>query len=185
MNLNTNTVNIGGVLYQQDAITGDLFHLKEVSTKKKGKGRPPSKYKNQNYNIIRLVIDLGHGWLDDIVYGSCNRAAGTSNGKINVSIRDVIDLLRLPEFSSKDVGCSMYTFETSDRRQQLVAQAARHALNGIAHHLHQNPNLKEALDNLWLERFGRLTEQERMLHEMEQQVEATIVQTRHMGHQME
>lgn len=185
MNLNTNTINIGGILYQQDVVTGDLSYLKEASTKKKGKGRPPSKYKNENYNIIRLAIDLGHGWLDDIIYGSCNTAAGTSNGKINVSIRDVIDLIRLPEFSSKDVGCSMYTFETSDRRQQLVAQAARHALNGINHYLYQNPSLKEALENLWIERFGHLTEQERMLHEMEQQVETDTVQPRHMGHQIE
>lgn len=170
MNLNTNTTNIGGILYQQDAVTGDLSHLKEASTKKKGKGRPPLKTKNKYYQIIQAILTIQQkdvsnitelnraewpearqNWFDDIVYGSCNTSVGVNNGKLNVSIRDVKALLRLPEFSSKDVGASMYTFETDDRRQRAVAQAARHALDGINHYLHCNPSLLEALENLVLE----------------------------------
>ena len=44
MNLNTNTIDISGNLYLQDAPTGDLSPLKEASTKKKGKGRPAADF---------------------------------------------------------------------------------------------------------------------------------------------
>lgn len=170
MNLNTNTIDISGNLYLQDALTGDLSPLKEVSTKKKGKGRPAKRTTNQHYQVVQALLTMQQkdasniaelnraewpearqNWFDDIVYGSCNTSVGVNNGKLNVSIRDVKALLRLPEFSSKDVGTSMYTFTTDTRRQRLVAQAARHALDGINHYLHRNPSLLEALENLVME----------------------------------
>ncbi len=152
MNLKSNKINIDGKLYEQNNITGDLTPLTEFRKATKGAGRPPAITINENYQVIRMALTLGQNWINDIIYGSCTTSAGVSNGRLNVRIKEATQLLCLPKFSSKDVGISLYTFNLSDRRQRLVAQAARHALDGINHYLQTHKSLWEALENFVLER---------------------------------
>lgn len=155
MNLNTNLIKIGDNHYHQDRF-GNLKPVKQTNvvgspTGSSQRGRKPKVTQNPYADIIRLALKLKMNWVDDYIIGAAFTSAGCSNGKPNVSPDDVASLLCCEEICAKNVGVSMYTFEISLRRQQLVAQAARFALNGIDYFLHMNPSMLEAMENLVLE----------------------------------
>lgn len=160
MNLNTNLIKIGDHHYHQDRF-GNLKPLKQTNvvgspvysttTGSSQRGRKPKVTQNPYADIIRLALKLKMNWIDDYIIGAAFTSAGSSNSKPNVSPDDVASLLCCEEISAKNVGVSMYTFEISLRRQQLVAQAARFALNGVDYFFHKNPSMLEAMENLVLE----------------------------------
>lgn len=81
-------------------------------------------------------------WLDNIVRGAICAGPGTNNGKENVSVGDVMRVLRLPTISTTVAGNILYNHDIermSSRQVERVVQAARIALCGIIHYLRSHP----------------------------------------------
>ncbi|MCP8467199.1 helix-turn-helix domain-containing protein [Pseudomonas sp. ZM23] len=81
-------------------------------------------------------------WLDDIIRGAITTGPGTNNGKENVSVGDVIKVLRLPTISTTVASEILYNHDferMSPRQVERVIQAARLALGGVVHYLRSHP----------------------------------------------
>ncbi|EJM25760.1 hypothetical protein [Pseudomonas sp. GM25] len=90
--------------------------------------------------IELLTTDLGKPhplWLDNIIFGSCLRAAGQSQNVCNVAMNEVVGTLYLHEFKVE----TLVTQGTSLRKAQRIIKAARHASHGINNYLRRRPKL--------------------------------------------
>lgn len=107
---------------------------------------PLSKYFDHltlaDFDPVTLKNNGVPGWLDDIIRGAITTGPGTNNGKENVSVGDVIQVLRLPTISTTVARDILYNHDferMSSRQVERAVQAARIALGGVIHHLRSHP----------------------------------------------
>ncbi len=123
-----------------------LTPTKQQDAKSEGRpkrGRPPVKTENPIARLAPFIVLDRPGWFQDIVYGSISRAAGTSKGRLNVRLSDVVSLLYMSEIST--VATSWKGLPA--RSSQAITQSARHVIDGVVHYLSRNPHVKAHFDS--------------------------------------
>ncbi|MCJ1881134.1 helix-turn-helix domain-containing protein [Pseudomonas nitroreducens] len=117
----------------------NVVELKPLRTKVRAIiSNPLSKY----FDYVTLADNEIPGWLDDIVRGAITTGPGTNNGKENVSVGDVIQVLRLPTISTTVAREILHNHDferMSSRQVERAVQAARIALGGVVHYLRSRP----------------------------------------------
>ncbi|MEM4888671.1 MAG: helix-turn-helix domain-containing protein [Thermosphaera sp.] len=125
-----------------DGITVPVDNVVELKPRRAKAKASISNPLSKFFDHATLADNEVPGWLDDIVRGAISTGPGTNHGKENVSVEDVMRVLRLPTISTTVAGNILYNHDIermSSRQVERVVQAARIALGGVVHYLRSHP----------------------------------------------
>lgn len=89
------------------------------------------------------LYDLpAQNWVEDYVMAACYTVAGANKGKLNVSPTHVYAAVKMPDISTAAVRDATGLGKSQG---SLVAQCARHALDGMMMYLEHNPQVRDVL----------------------------------------
>ncbi|MNH89459.1 hypothetical protein D3C81_787070 [compost metagenome] len=89
------------------------------------------------------LYDLpAQNWVEDYVMAACYTVAKTSKGKLNVSPQHVYTAVKMPDISTAAVRNATGLGKSQG---SLVAQCARHALDGMMMYLEHNQQVQDVL----------------------------------------
>lgn len=89
------------------------------------------------------LYDLpAQNWVEDYVMAACYTVAKASKGKLNVSPQHVYAAVKMPDISTAVVRNATGLGKSQG---SLIAQCARHALDGMMMYLEQNPQVRDVL----------------------------------------
>ncbi|VVN25903.1 hypothetical protein PS673_04549 [Pseudomonas fluorescens] len=127
--------------------------LAPLSTQAKAKRGPkPKVTHNPIAHLIRMAVADNMSFVDDAVMAGLYIGVGDSNGRLNVRIRHLREVICLDIISTAEIlprFLSSTAEPISERTAQYLAAGARVALGGIEHYLHRHPLLKARLQAQW------------------------------------
>lgn len=89
------------------------------------------------------LYDLpAQNWVEDYVMAACYTVAKASKGKLNVSPQHVYAAVKMPDISTAAVRNATGLGKSQG---SLIAQCARHALDGMMMYLEHNPQVRDIL----------------------------------------
>lgn len=89
------------------------------------------------------LYDLpAQNWVEDYVMAACYTVAKASKGKLNVSPQHVYAAVKMPDISTAAIRNATGLGKSQG---SLIAQCARHALDGMMMYLEHNPQVRDVL----------------------------------------
>jgi len=131
----------------------ELYRADQVSKsiKQPTLGRKPIVTCNPLAAVLNTLKIEQHSapWLDDIAFGAIHTGPGVINGKLSVSLEDVMRVLRLPVISTAAAAENLLNHDRKPmctRQIERVVEASRVALRGVALYLERHPAIIQNLD---------------------------------------